>query len=101
MDVLQAMRVFAQVIDSGSFTAAAQTLELSTAQVSRLVSELEASLQARLLYRTTRRLRLTEAGARYLERCRQILAQVDADSDVGPDGWVGAHGGRGVRTAGG
>lgn len=77
MDVLQAMRVFARVIDSGSFTAAAQTLELSTAQVSRLVSELEASLQARLLYRTTRRLRLTEAGARYLERCRQILAQVD------------------------
>jgi DNA-binding transcriptional LysR family regulator len=77
MDILQAMRVFARVIDSGSFTAAAQTLELSTAQVSRLVSELEASLSARLLQRTTRRLRLTEVGERYLQRCRQILGEVD------------------------
>lgn len=77
MDVLQAMRVFARVIDSGSFTAAAQALELSTAQVSRLVSDLEASLSTRLLYRTTRRLRLTEAGERYLQRCREILVQVD------------------------
>lgn len=78
MDVLQAMRVFARVIDSGSFTAAAQALGLSTAQVSRQVSDLESSLSARLLQRTTRRLRLTEVGERYLERCRQILAEVDA-----------------------
>jgi len=77
MDILQAMRVFTRVTDSGSFTAAAQALGLSTAQVSRLVSELEASLSARLLYRTTRRLRLTEAGERYLQRCREILDQVD------------------------
>ena len=75
MDILQAMRVFARVIDTGSFTAAAQLLDLSTAQVSRLVSELEASLNARLLHRTTRRLRLTEVGERYLERCRQIGRQ--------------------------
>ena len=78
MDILQAMRVFARVVDSGSFTAAAQGLGLSTAQVSRLVSDLESSLSARLLQRTTRRLRLTEVGERYLERCRQILAEVDA-----------------------
>ncbi len=77
MDILQAMRVFARVVDCGSFTAAAQLLELSTAQVSRLVSELEGSLSARLLHRTTRRLRLTEVGERYLQRCRQILAEVD------------------------
>ncbi|HYQ37309.1 MAG TPA: LysR family transcriptional regulator [Pseudomonas sp.] len=77
MDILQAMRVFARVIDAGSFTAAAQVLELSTAQVSRLVSDLETSLSARLLHRTTRRLRLTEVGERYLARCRQILAEVD------------------------
>ena len=77
MDVLQAMRVFARVIDSGSFTAAAQALGLSTAQVSRQVSDLESSLSARLLQRTTRRLRLTEVGERYLERCRQILGEVD------------------------
>ena len=77
MDTLQSMRVFARVIDAGSFTAAAQALGLSTAQVSRLVSELEQQLQARLLHRTTRRLALTETGERYLQRCRQILSEVD------------------------
>lgn len=77
MDTFQSMRVFARVIDTGSFTAAAQALNLSTAQVSRLVSELEQQLQARLLHRTTRRLALTETGERYLQRCRQILGEVD------------------------
>lgn len=77
MDTLHSMRVFVRVIDSGSFTAAAQALDLSTAQVSRLVSELEQQLEARLLHRTTRRLALTEVGERYLQRCRQILGEVD------------------------
>ncbi|WP_068829258.1 LysR family transcriptional regulator [Pseudomonas sp. BMS12] len=77
MDTLHSMRVFVRVIDCGSFTAAAQALDLSTAQVSRLVSELEQQLQARLLHRTTRRLALTEVGERYLQRCRQILGEVD------------------------
>jgi len=77
MDTLHSMRVFVRVVDSGSFTAAASALELSTAQVSRLVADLEQQLQARLLHRTTRRLALTEAGERYLQRCRQILDEVD------------------------
>ncbi|TRX74608.1 LysR family transcriptional regulator [Pseudomonas mangiferae] len=77
MDTLQGMRVWVRVIETGSFTAAARSLDLSTAQVSRLVSELEQHLQARLLHRTTRRLALTEAGERYLQRCRQILTQID------------------------
>lgn len=77
MDMLHSMRVFARVVDTGSFTAAAQQLETSTAQVSRLVSELENHLQARLLHRTTRRLALSEAGARFLERCRQIIALIE------------------------
>ena len=55
MDTLQGMRVFARVV-GGSFTSAAQALDLSTAQVSRLISDLEAHLQTRLLHRTTRRL---------------------------------------------
>ncbi|WP_349571332.1 LysR family transcriptional regulator [Azotobacter salinestris] len=76
MDILQAMRAFVRVVDSGSFTAAAASLQLSNAQVSRLVSDLEANLQARLLHRTTRRLAVTEAGERYLQRCRNILAEV-------------------------
>lgn len=77
MDTLNSMRVFVRVIETGSFTAAAQALDLSTAQVSRLVSELEQQLQARLLHRTTRRLGLTEVGERYLQRCRSILDEVD------------------------
>ncbi|MFU1922209.1 LysR family transcriptional regulator, partial [Klebsiella pneumoniae] len=77
MDTLQGMRVFARVVDSGSFTSAAQALDLSTAQVSRLISDLEAHLQTRLLHRTTRRLALTEAGERYLERCRGILEDIE------------------------
>lgn len=77
MDILHAMRTFVRVIDTGSFTAAAQQSDTSTAQVSRLVSELENHLQARLLHRTTRRLALTEAGQRYLEQSREILGQVE------------------------
>jgi len=77
MDMLHAMQTFVRVVDGGSFTATAQQADTSTAQVSRLVSELENHLQARLLHRTTRRLALTEAGERYLEQCRLILEQVE------------------------
>ncbi len=73
MDVLNSLRVFVRVADAGSFTTAAQALDFSTAQVSRLVSDLEQHVQARLLHRTTRRLSLTEAGERFLLRARQIL----------------------------
>ena len=87
MDIFQAMRVFVRVVETGSFTAAAQALGYSTAQTSRLLSELESSLQARLLQRSTRRLALTEVGARYLERCRMILGEIeDANAEAG-----GAH----------
>ena len=87
MDIFQAMRVFVRVVETGSFTAAAQALGYSTAQTSRLLSELESSLQARLLQRSTRRLALTEVGARYLERCRLILGEIeDANAEA-----AGAH----------
>ncbi|MNO67401.1 HTH-type transcriptional regulator DmlR [compost metagenome] len=65
------------MVDCASFTAAADTLDLSTAQVSRLVADLEEHLQARLLQRTTRRLSLTEAGERFLLRSRQIVEEMD------------------------
>jgi DNA-binding transcriptional LysR family regulator len=77
MDTLQNMSVFVRVVEAGSFTAAAQFLDTNTAYVSRAVSDLEAHLRTRLLNRTTRRLALTEAGERYLQRCEQILAYVD------------------------
>ena len=77
MDRLQSMRVFQQVVDDGSFAAAARKFDLSSAVVTRLVSDLEAHLGVRLLQRTTRRLALTDAGQAYLARVRHILSDVD------------------------
>ncbi|RFU49265.1 LysR family transcriptional regulator [Paraburkholderia sp. DHOC27] len=77
MDTLQNMRVFVRVVEAGSFTAAAQSLNSTTGAMSRAVSELEAHLRTRLMNRSTRRLALTTAGERYLKRCQQILADVD------------------------
>ncbi len=75
--VLHAMRALVRVVDTGSFTAAAGQMSLTTAQVSRLVSALEKRLQVQLMQRTTRRLALTDAGAAYVERCREVLALFD------------------------
>lgn len=77
MDVLRSMKVFARVVDEGSFAAAARALDLAPAVVTRAVADLEEHLGARLMNRTTRRLALTEIGSDYLERARQILADVD------------------------
>jgi DNA-binding transcriptional LysR family regulator len=76
MDTLQNMLAFTRVVDAGSFTAAAESLDSSTGAMSRAVSELEAHLRTRLMNRTTRRHSLTAAGERYLARCRQILADI-------------------------
>ena len=74
MDRLFTMRVFLQVVDSGSFTSAARTLELSKPMVTRAVAQLETHLRSRLLQRSTRNVTPTEAGTEYAERCREILA---------------------------
>lgn len=76
MDRLQAMQLFVTVAESSSFAAAARRHASSAARVTRAVATLEAHLGARLLHRTTRAVRLTEAGARYLTECRRILADV-------------------------
>ncbi|MGE8144078.1 LysR family transcriptional regulator [Pseudomonas frederiksbergensis] len=84
MDVFQTMRVFIAVAQSGSFTAAADVLDTTTTNVSKAVSSLEARLQTRLINRTTRRLALTEAGHRYLQRCEKILDEMrEADEEAG------------------
>jgi DNA-binding transcriptional LysR family regulator len=84
MDVFQTMRCFIAVAQSGSFTAAAELLDTTTTNVSKAVSSLEARLHTRLINRTTRRLALTEAGARYLQRCEKILDEVrEADEEAG------------------
>ncbi len=77
MDRLHSMRVFARVVDQGSFASAARGLNLSPAVVTRLVADLEEHLGARLINRTTRRLALTDTGELYLERVRQILTEVE------------------------
>lgn len=77
MDRLHSMRVFARVIELGSFAAAARELAISPAAVTRLIADLEEHLGARLIHRTTRRLALTDTGELYLERVRVILAEVD------------------------
>ena len=77
MDRLQSMRVFVKVADNGSFARTAAQMDLSAAVVTRHVAELESHLGVRLLNRTTRSLSLTGAGQVYLERCRQIIDEVD------------------------
>tara|TARA_R110001583_G_C5641511_1_gene407896 strand:- start:185 stop:1150 length:966 start_codon:yes stop_codon:yes gene_type:complete len=83
LDSLSDIAVFVQVVDSGSFTAAADRLAISKSVVSKYVTRLENQLGARLLNRTTRRLSLTEAGRVFYERSRKGLADIeDAKSEV-------------------
>lgn len=77
MDRLLSMRVFTQVIDAGGFAAAARALDMSPATVTRLVTDLEQHLGARLIQRTTRKISLSEAGAAYLQRVRSIMHEID------------------------
>jgi DNA-binding transcriptional LysR family regulator len=77
MDRLQSMRVFAKVVEQGSFARAGQALNMSNAVVTRHVADLEEHLGTRLLNRTTRRLSLTETGNAYLERVQQILIEIE------------------------
>lgn len=76
MDRLEAMAVFAAVADLQGFAPAARRMGLSPSAVTRLVAALESHLDTRLLQRTTRSVTLTDAGVRYLERARRILADV-------------------------
>jgi DNA-binding transcriptional LysR family regulator len=74
---LDDVRVFAQVVDAGSFTAAGRALSLPTSVVSRRVARLEERLGVRLLQRTTRTLSVTEAGRLYHECGARVLAELD------------------------
>jgi len=81
-DRLQELQVFVRAADGGSFSRAARELSLSQPSVSRIVGELEARLGVTLLLRTTRRITLTDAGALFLERAREILSQVEDAEDA-------------------
>jgi len=81
MDQLAAMRVFSRVAELGSFTAAAEALGLSRAMTSTQVASLEKRFGVRLLNRTTRKVALTSEGARFLEHCRRVFAEIQAAED--------------------
>jgi len=81
MDQLQGMRVFTRVAELGSFARAADDLDMSRAMASSYVAQLEKHLGTRLLHRTTRKVTVSPEGAVYLERCRRILAEVQAADD--------------------
>src|ERR1700741_1639880 len=82
MDRLDAMQAFVTVADLQGFAPAARKLGLSPSGVTRLIAALEDRLGARLLQRTTRSVTLTDAGARYLERARRILADVEVSAEL-------------------
>ncbi len=81
MDRFKAMRVFTRVVEAGSFTRAAATLEMPRATVTTAVQQLEAHLGVRLLNRTTRRVALTVDGSAYYERCLHLLEEL-ADTEA-------------------
>ena len=77
MNILTMMETFAGVVEAGSFTAAAERLGLSKSFVSKQVSKLETELGTRLLYRTTRKLSLSDEGTRFYNHCKLIIAEAD------------------------
>lgn len=83
MDKFHLVSVFVAVVDTGGFAGAARKLNLSPPAVTRAVNELETYLGLKLLTRTTRLVRVTDAGARYAQDCRRILAELmEADESV-------------------
>jgi LysR family transcriptional regulator for bpeEF and oprC len=84
MDKLQAMQVFARVVETGGVTRAADSLGVPKATATTLIQKLEATLGVRLLNRTTRRVSVTPDGAAYYDRCLAILALVrDTEESLG------------------
>ncbi|WP_087686621.1 MULTISPECIES: LysR family transcriptional regulator [unclassified Pandoraea] len=77
MHQLDAMRIFVRVTETGSFTQAADSLGLPRASVSNAIKQLETKLGTRLLHRTTRRVQLTQDGQACLERCKDLLADME------------------------
>ncbi|POW98508.1 transcriptional regulator [Serratia marcescens] len=84
--LLPEMAVFVQVVESGSFSAAARKLDTSPSAVSRSVARLEQALALQLLHRTTRKLRLSESGEEAYAHCRILLAAADAVMAIGGRG---------------
>ncbi len=98
MDRLSQIQMFVAITEANSFAGAARRLGVSPPAVTRAINELESQLGVRLLTRTTRAVRLTEAGERYVERCRRIIEEL-AQADESVSGPHGTPRGRLVLTA--
>jgi len=88
MDRIAAMQSFVRTVERGSFAAAANGSGLSATMVGNHVRFLEARLGARLLHRTTRRQSLTDLGRAYYERCRRVLAEIEAAEAFVDEAWA-------------
>jgi DNA-binding transcriptional LysR family regulator len=82
MDRYGAMKIFVKVAECESLAEAARTLFMSASAVTRSITYLEEQIGTRLFVRTTRALKITEAGARYLQDCRRILADIEASESA-------------------
>lgn len=92
MDRLQNMSLFVEVVKHQSFSAAADRLGLSRAQVSKAIMQLENHLGTRLLNRTTRRVSLTQTGQIYFERCKTILQDIEEIEGIAGEQTTKPHG---------
>src|ERR1700742_1310133 len=95
MDRIDAMKVFVSAVDEGSLAAAGARLGRSPAAVSRAIAFLEPHVGTELLHRTTRSLKLSEAGERYVVACRRVLVDLE-EADIAAAGERAAP--RGVLT---
>src|SRR5690349_7255320 len=77
MDKLRAIRFFCRIAEAKSFAAAAHDLDVVPSVLSKAIASLEEDIEFRLLNRTTRRVSLTDDGARYYERCKKLVVELD------------------------
>lgn len=82
MDLLHQMRVLISVVETNGFASAGRALQISPAAVTRAIADLESTLGVGLLTRSTRVVKATEAGTRYVEDCKRILAEVQEANDA-------------------
>ncbi|MBA8903076.1 LysR family transcriptional regulator [Phyllobacterium sp. P30BS-XVII] len=82
MDRIDLFRIFCRVVECSSFTRAADTLDIPRSSISAAVLELEGRVDARLLYRTTRKVSPTQEGLAFYARCQQMIADMDATENL-------------------
>jgi DNA-binding transcriptional LysR family regulator len=76
------MAIFSKVIECGTMSAAAKELDMSPPAISQYISQLEKELKVALIYRSTRKISLSEAGSRYYQQCKKMLIAAEATDDV-------------------